>query len=123
MNTDTVKTYVKTINDTQVIVLEVYDSPKLEDYAIKIVKKDMKTGQEIKDKDFDLVLSGHSHGGQVRLPIIGKIITPPGSKKYYDEYYNVNDTKMYVSYGLGTSLLRLRLFDHPSFNLYRIYSE
>ena len=77
----------------------------------------------IKDKGFDLVLSGHSHGGQVRLPIIGKIITPPGSKKYYDEYYNVNDTKMYVSYGLGTSLLRLRLFDHPSFNLYRIYSE
>ena len=77
----------------------------------------------IKDKGFDLVLSGHSHGGQVRLTIIGKIITPPGSKKYYDEYYNVNDTKMYVSYGLGTSLLRLRLFDHPSFNLYRIYSE
>ena len=35
----------------------------------------------------------------------------------------INNTKMYVSYGLGTSLLRLRLFDHPSFNLYRIYSE
>ena len=74
----------------------------------------------IKDKGFDLVLSGHSHGGQVRLPIIGKIITPPGSKKYYDEYYKVGDTDLYISSGLGTSLYKFRLFNRQSINFYRI---
>ena len=38
--------------------------------------------------NYDLILAGHSHGGQVRLPLIGSIITPVGSKKYHNEYYN-----------------------------------
>ncbi len=71
----------------------------------------------------NLVLAGHSHGGQVRLPFIGAIYTPEGSKKYYNEYYKVNDKDLYISYGLGTSLLRIRYFDHPSFNLYRFFVD
>lgn len=71
----------------------------------------------------NLVLAGHSHGGQVRLPFIGAIYTPEGSKKYYNEYYKVNDKDLYISYGLGTSLLRIRLFDHPSFNFYRFFVD
>lgn len=70
--------------------------------------------------NYDLVLSGHSHGGQIRLPIIGKLYTPYGSKKYYDAYYKVNNTDVYISSGLGTSKLKFRLFDKPSVNFYRI---
>lgn len=75
------------------------------------------------DKNIDLVLSGHSHGGQVRLPFIGALTTPEGAKKYYDAYYTVGNSKLYVSYGLGTVLLPVRFFDRPSFNVYRLYSN
>lgn len=78
---------------------------------------------EIKDYNFDLYLSGHSHLGQIRVPLIGAIYTPVGSKKYYDEHYYVNDTDMYISGGIGTSLLKLRLFNRPSINLYRFYTK
>jgi len=72
---------------------------------------------------FDLILAGHSHNGQVRVPFIGAIYTPYGSKKYYDEHYKLKDTELYISSGLGTSLLKLRLFNRPSFNFYRISNK
>lgn len=71
----------------------------------------------------DLMLSGHSHGGQVRLPFIGAIITPLGSKTYYEEYYKVDETDLYISSGIGTSTLRVRFFNKPSINLIRIYDK
>ena len=72
---------------------------------------------------YDLILAGHSHAGQVRLPIIGKLYTPEGAKKYYDEYYKINNTDLYISSGLGTSLYKFRLFNKPSFNFYRITNK
>ena len=78
--------------------------------------------ENIQDKGFDLVLAGHSHGGQVRFPFIGDIYEPVGSKMYHDEYYRVNNTDLYVSYGLGEVMWNLRFFDRPSINLYRMYS-
>ena len=72
---------------------------------------------------YDLVLAGHSHGGQVRIPFIGKLYTPEGAKKYYDEYYKINNTDLYISSGLGTSMYKFRLFNRPSFNFYRITNK
>lgn len=69
---------------------------------------------------FNLVLAGHSHGGQVRLPFVGAIFTPKKAKKYYDEYYKIKTTDLYISSGLGTSEINFRLFNRPSFNLYRL---
>lgn len=73
--------------------------------------------------NYHLVLSGHSHGGQVRLPIIGELYTPIGSKKYYDAHYTVDNTELYISSGIGNSGLNLRFFNHPSFNFYRITNK
>ena len=70
--------------------------------------------------DVDLILGGHSHNGQVRLPFVGALYTPKGAKKYYDEYYKVNDTDIYVSSGIGVSNVNMRLFNRPSINFYRI---
>lgn len=70
--------------------------------------------------DINLILSGHSHNGQVRVPIIGAIYTPEHSKKYYDNYYKINNTDLYVSSGLGYSELNFRLFNSPSINFYRL---
>lgn len=70
--------------------------------------------------DVNLILGGHSHNGQFRLPFIGAVYTPNGAKKYYDEYYKVNDTNIYVSSGIGVSHINMRLFNRPSINFYRI---
>lgn len=77
----------------------------------------------ISDKNIDLVLAGHSQGGQIRLPLIGPISLPVGAKKYYDEYYYVNNSKIYISYGLGETKYKVRAFNKPSFNLYRLYKN
>ena len=75
------------------------------------------------DKDIDLVVAGHSHGGQVRLPYIGSIFNNRGAKKYTGRYYKHNNTDFYISYGIGNSMYNFRLFNHPSINLYRLYNK
>ena len=72
---------------------------------------------------FDIALAGHSHLGQVRVPYIGALWTPYGSKKYYDEHYVLDNRDLYISGGLGTSGLKLRFFNKPSINVYRFYTK
>lgn len=73
--------------------------------------------------NFNLILAGHSHNGQVRLPFIGGIILPQGAKKYYKEYYKLNNTDLYISSGIGTSEISFRLFNKPSINFYRLTNK
>jgi len=79
--------------------------------------------KEINNYDFNLYLAGHSHLGQVRLPLIGAIYTPVGSKKYYDEHYKVSNADLYINGCIGTSSIKFRLFNKPSINLYRFYTK
>lgn len=73
-----------------------------------------------KDNTINLILAGHSHNGQVRLPFIGALTTPEKAKKYYDNYYKIQNTDLYVSSGIGVSKVDFRLFNRPSINFYRI---
>lgn len=75
---------------------------------------------QIDYQQFDLILAGHSHNGQVRVPGIGAIVLPEGAKKYYKNYYDIDSTKLYISSGLGTSTIPYRLFNKPSINFYRL---
>lgn len=68
----------------------------------------------------NLIIAGHSHNGQIILPIIGPIMKKEGAKKYISSYYNVNGTDLYISGGLGNSKYEFRLFNHPSINFYRL---
>lgn len=77
----------------------------------------------IKNSKYDLILAGHSHNGQVRLPVIGKLITPRGAKIYYDEHYKIDSSNLFISSGLGTSVLDIRLFNKPSINFYRLVNK
>ena len=40
-------------------------------------------------------------------------------KKYYDPYYKIDNTDLYISGGIGVSNFNFRLFNRPSYNLYR----
>ena len=93
------------------------------DYKIILVHEPDITDDIVKDYQVNLILAGHSHNGQVRLPIIGAIYTPPYAKKYYDNYYNVDGTNLYISSGIGVSTVNYRLFNHPSINFYRINKD
>lgn len=67
------------------------------------------------DSDVDLALTGHAHGGQIRLPIIGGLFSP--SQGFFPKYttgeYLENNTTMIVSRGLGNSIFPLRVLNRP----------
>lgn len=71
----------------------------------------------------DLVLAGHSHNGNIRIPFIGALSKAEGSKKYDQEYYKINNTKLYISSGMGTNGPGFRLFCRPSINFFRLESK
>ena len=72
---------------------------------------------------FNLILGGHSHGGHIKLPLFGPIVLPKNAKKYYKDYYELNNSKLYISSGIGTSRLKLRFLNKPSINLYRLVNK
>lgn len=63
----------------------------------------------------DLTLSGHAHGGQIRLPLVGGIFAPGQGifPKYTTGEYVKKNTHMVVSRGLGPTIFPTRLFNHP----------
>lgn len=61
----------------------------------------------------DLVLAGHTHGGQVNIPGFGAITTPPGSGPFEQGLYDVKRSKLYVNRGIGTSVVPIRIMCPP----------
>lgn len=63
----------------------------------------------------DLILSGHAHGGQFRLPVVGGLVAP--NQGLFPEYdsglYTENGTNMIVSRGIGNSILPFRFNNRP----------
>ncbi|SIQ53156.1 hypothetical protein SAMN05878494_1694 [Bacillus cereus] len=70
---------------------------------------------EYADEQIDLVLSGHAHGGQVRLPFIGGIVAPNQGilPTYTAGLYEKQNTSMVVSRGLGNSIIPQRILNRP----------
>jgi len=66
-------------------------------------------------QNIDLVFTGHAHGGQIRLPFIGGLLSPGQGflPKYTSGVYEKDNTKMIVNRGLGNSLFPLRIFNRP----------
>lgn len=60
---------------------------------------------------FGLVLSGHTHGGQVNL--LGLAVTPEGSGPYVRGWYRDDGPPLYVSRGVGTSVVPVRIGSRP----------
>lgn len=73
---------------------------------------------------FHLQLSGHSHGGQIRLPWMGEVITPPGAKRYVQGLYTIGSRGMllYVNRGIGTTQLPFRFLCKPELTVLTLRS-
>lgn len=77
------------------------------------------------DHDIDLVLSGHAHGGQFRLPFVGGLVAP--NQGFFPDYdagiYTDGNTNMMVSRGIGNSILPLRINNRPEVILIELTSN
>lgn len=64
---------------------------------------------------FDVVFSGHAHGGQFRIPFVGGLIAPDQGlfPKYTSGKYKSDNTTMIVNRGLGNSIIPFRIFNRP----------
>lgn len=74
--------------------------------------------------NMDLVLTGHAHGGQFRLPLIGGLLAPNQGlfPKYDDGLYSQGNTNMIVSRGLGNSIIPFRFNNRPEVVLIELKS-
>jgi uncharacterized protein len=71
---------------------------------------------------FDLQLSGHSHGGQVRIPLLTRLALPPLSQRYTSGLYRVGDMLQYTNRGIGFVNLRLRFRCRPEITVLTLRS-
>jgi uncharacterized protein len=72
---------------------------------------------------FDLQLSGHSHGGQVRLPLVGAPVLPKYARKYPIGVYRVGDMLLYTNRGLGMLPPRFRFLCRPEITVLDLNAE
>jgi predicted MPP superfamily phosphohydrolase len=68
----------------------------------------------------DLVLSGHTHGGQVRMPFLPPIQLPPLGRKYVAGWFQVGSMRLFVNRGLGTVGVPFRFDCPPEITLFKL---
>jgi predicted MPP superfamily phosphohydrolase len=91
-------------------ILLAHEPQYLENYSLGVV---------------DLVLSGHAHGGQFRIPGLGGLVAPGQGffPKYTSGPYQANKTTMIVSRGLGNSIIPIRIFNRPQVIIVKLIRE
>ena len=77
------------------------------------------------DNNIDIILSGHAHGGQFRLPFVGGLVAPNQGlfPKYDAGLYTDENTNMIVSRGIGNSILPFRFNNRPEVIIIDLYSK
>ena len=90
--------------------------------AILLVHEPDYINQSAKTHRFALQLSGHSHGGQIRIPFVEPLILPRGAKKYYAGLSRVEDTIAYTNRGLGMTGIPYRFGSRPEITVFTLHS-
>ncbi len=68
----------------------------------------------------DLMLSGHTHGGQVRIPFMKPHFLPRLGKKYVEGHFQIGPTQLYVNRGIGTVMLPMRFNCRPEITVHTL---
>ena len=111
LNDGTLSKIMDDLSKNDLNILLAHEPQYISDYA--------KTG-------VDVVLSGHTHGGQIRIPFTRIGIVAPNQgmfPKYTAGEYVEDDTTMFISSGIGNSILPLRIFNCPGIVELQIVSE
>ena len=117
-------------NNINIFVLLCYEDD-LTCYIIRLVKEIIIYSTHSPNKpinyineNIDFILSGHTHGGQVRLPIIVNFITWEGLLPKYDKgLYKIGNTTLYIDSGLGNSVLPIRMFNRVQISNIEVLPE
>lgn len=100
LTSNTLKNMMEKIENSNLSVVLAHEPQYLSQYAL--------TG-------CDLVLAGHAHGGQFVLPFLGAVVAP--DQGFFPQYtsgkHQEKQTTMYISRGLGNSIIPVRLFNAP----------
>ncbi|MBQ1826337.1 MAG: metallophosphoesterase [Erysipelotrichaceae bacterium] len=95
-----------------------------DDYRILLSHRP-ETFEAYVSEEIDLVMSGHAHGGQFRLPFIGGLVAPNQGlfPKYDGGMYVSNNTTMIVSRGIGNSIIPVRFNNRPEIVIIELRSD
>lgn len=104
--------------------------PQFEGYKILLYHR-ANLFESVSKFGFDLVLSGHMHGGQIRLPGLGGALAPTSAilsgrmifPKYTAGKYEANDTVMIVNRGASNTLVIPRFQNPPEVGIIRLYKD
>ena len=96
-----------------------YENYKADDESVNIILSHF--SKNVRDNyqgNEDFIFSGHTHGGQVRLPIVGGLVAPgEGFFPNYDKgSFKFNDSIIYIDSGLGNTFLPLRFMDQIQYS-------
>ncbi len=110
-NTSEMKKHLKIMKDNSIFQMLLSHRPELIDIYSK--------------ENIDMIFSGHAHGGQFRILGIGGIAAPGQGffPKYDSGSHTVNNSTIYVSRGLGNSLIPVRIFNRPELVVVTLLSE
>jgi uncharacterized protein len=93
------------------------------DEAVILLAHEPDFADETAKFPIDLQLSGHSHGGQVRIPFLPPLYLPKMAKKYILGTYRVGPLTLYTTAGLGTIGVAMRLNCPPEITLLTLRSS
>ncbi|MFH1253305.1 MAG: metallophosphoesterase [Candidatus Uhrbacteria bacterium] len=99
----------KTLNNlssSQQVILLAHNPDAILDPAVKVT---------------DLILSGHTHGGQIRLPFVGPLFVSASLGRYFDEgVFSVNSVLLFITSGVGEMGPRARLLNPPEVVIFQL---
>lgn len=105
--------------------LETLQNAGARDFTILLAHNPDQAERARRDEDaVDLVLSGHTHGGQVRLPLVGALVSSTRNPELYEAGVRRRPwTQVYTSRGVGTTRLRVRLLTRPEVAILTLTGE